>query len=61
MSKKYENTFDKKIQQFVNSDLLREEIELDYGGKRDKISIDDTCRETKLPKLETKKSQQMEP
>ena len=61
MSKKYENTFDKKIQQFVNSDLLREEIELDYGGKRDKISIDDTFRETKLSKLETKKSQLMEP
>ena len=30
---KYNDLFDPKIAQFVNSDLLREEVELDYGKK----------------------------
>ena len=52
---KYSNLFDSEISQFLNSDLLRENIEARLWQKRDKIPLYDPFRETKWSHLEAKK------
>ena len=48
--KEYHNFFDPRISQFVNLDLLREEIELEYG---EKLANNDLVKELKIAFLET--------
>lgn len=48
--KEHHNFFDPRISQFVNLDLLREEIELEYG---EKLANNDLVKELKIAFLET--------
>lgn len=47
--KEYQNFFNPRISQFVNLDLLREEIELEYG---EKLANNDLVKESKTAFLE---------
>lgn len=53
--KNYSNLSDTKISQFVNCELSREEIELDYIKKRDKIAKDGPFEKKNLSHPRTKK------